>query len=318
MGNGWANQYLDYALGYNLTNRMPLWVAPPSKISLDQVFQFMRNHYEGTALDMTGLEFSDVGASFGNNAQRSHPLTWAISSTEDPNVSGDYFHERPIGTPQTGWNFVGQSRKWMPKELSGLLWFGVDDASTTAHFPIYGSALRVPDAYAGQGAQDGVTPPLMTFNIHSAFTAFNLVANWAYSRWALIYPDVYAQIIDVESHFIQEMKTLDRTASMKYETEGIQQAVEFVTEKCVQMGNDLVERWVQFFGEIFMKYRDGYILTPSDAKSCGCATVGADYSQTWLTRIVTDTGDHYKVPSEGKDQNSIRRDPAKLRLLTRR
>ncbi len=177
MGTEWAAQYQDYALGTNLTNRMPLWVQPPKKLSLDNVFQHMRNHYEGTALDMTGNEFADVGAAFGNMAQRSHPLTWSAASPEDPSVMAEFTHERPIATPQTGWNFVGQSRRWMPRELSGLLWFGVDDSSTTAHFPIYGSATSVPSSYAGKGPQDGVTPPVLAFNFQSAFTVFNLVAN---------------------------------------------------------------------------------------------------------------------------------------------
>ncbi len=49
MGESWANQYLDYAMGYNLTNRMPLFVKPTSgKISVADTMQFMRNHYEGT------------------------------------------------------------------------------------------------------------------------------------------------------------------------------------------------------------------------------------------------------------------------------
>ena len=156
---------------------MPLWVKPPAKISLNQVFQHMRNHFEGTDLDMTGQKFSDVGATFSANPQRTHPLTWTATSTKDPTKTAEFLNERPIATPQTGWNFVGQSRRWMPRELSGLLWFGVDDSSTTAHFPIYGSALNVPTSFAGKGPQDGVTPPVMKFNFNSAFTVFNLVAN---------------------------------------------------------------------------------------------------------------------------------------------
>lgn len=181
MGEEWANQYLDYAQGYNLTNRMPLWVQPSKKVSLTDVFQHMRNHYENTPLDMTGHSFSDVGASFGYNAQRTHPLTWEASTYENPAVTSEYFHERPIGTPQTGWNFVAQSRRWMPRELASLLWFGVDDSSTTVRFPIYGSATSVPASFAGKGPQDGVTPPVLVFNFQSAFTVFNLVANCKYS-----------------------------------------------------------------------------------------------------------------------------------------
>lgn len=91
----------------------------------------------------------------------------------------------------TGWSIVCQTRANVPAPMAAILWFGIDDSSTSVHFPIYGSATRIPAGWAGKGPQDGVTPPLMTFSLDSAFYVFNLVANWAYSRWDAIYPDVY-------------------------------------------------------------------------------------------------------------------------------
>jgi len=323
MGQDWANQYLDYAQGYNLTNRMPLWVQPPNKISLDNVFQHMRNHYEGTALDMTGNSFSDVGAAFGYMAQRAHPLTWEASAPEDPTKTAEYLHERPIATPQTGWNFVGQSRRWMPRELSGLLWFGVDDSSTTAHFPIYGSATSVPASYAGKGPQDGVTPPVMFFNMQSAFTIFNLVANWAYSRWDVIYPELKANIVAVESQFQSVIHELDQLAVNKYNSEGPAAAVALVTEQCTNFGNSLVMQWNELFGKLFMKYRDGYIIEVDDSnQACGCAPGNAPYSAQWNDRIVKDTGSHYRIPDESQmvrgSKATSARSASKLKLLARR
>jgi dipeptidase len=180
MGQEWADQYLDYAMGANLTNRMPLWVSPPAKVSATDVMGHMRNHYENTKLSMDGTQFPDVGATFDAVPVRAHPLTWTDSKGDE------YLNERPIATQQTGWNFVAQSRSWMPKELSGLLWFGVDDSATTVRFPVYGSVTRVPLAFAGKGAQDGVTPPMMEFDDERAFDVFNLMANWVYSRWDLM------------------------------------------------------------------------------------------------------------------------------------
>jgi len=324
MGPDWANQYLDYAQGYNLTNRMPLWVKPSKKISLSNMFTHMRNHYEGTPLDMTGRAFSDVGAGFGYMAQRTHPLTFNANTKEDANVVGEYFNERPIGTPQTGWNFVGQSRRWMPRELSGLLWFGVDDSSTTAHFPIYGSATRVQQTFAGKGPQDGVTPPVLSFNFNSAFTVFNLVANWAYSRWDAIYPDVTAKIVQVETAFQNAIQELDQVATAKYNSEGAAAAVELTTSQCTSFGDSLTAQWQQFFGQLFMKYRDGYAITPNtDSQSCGCSVANVPYSQEWYNRIVQDTGDHYKyVPTASAGLKDTRSAPVrsvnKQKLLARR
>ncbi|MFR9555921.1 MAG: C69 family dipeptidase, partial [Rikenellaceae bacterium] len=61
------DQYVDYAMGHNLENRMPLWVKPHTKISPKMTFDAMRDHYEGTPMDMT----LDIGA--GGNAL---PYRW--------------------------------------------------------------------------------------------------------------------------------------------------------------------------------------------------------------------------------------------------
>jgi dipeptidase len=190
----WAEEYLDYASGHNLTNRMPLWVQPAAKISLAEVEHHMRNTFQHTPLDMS----IDVGAGGGASAQRNHPLTWSAPSFP----GATYLNERPIGTQQTGWNFVASLRPWMPDGLKGVLWFGVDDSSTTARFPVYGSSTATPAGWGGAGAQDGVVPPMMTFNMKQAFTVFNLVANLAYTRWSEAFPIVEQQAKDSTASFL--------------------------------------------------------------------------------------------------------------------
>jgi len=139
LGQDWSNQYLDYAQGYNLTNRMPLWMKVPEdkKVSLSDAMEYMRSHYENTQLDMSGQQFSDVGATT-YSIYRTHPISWTSNVQIDGTLGSaptDYVHERPIATPQTSWNFVAQSRKWMPREFAGVIWFGVDDSGTTVRFP---------------------------------------------------------------------------------------------------------------------------------------------------------------------------------------
>ncbi|MBQ2037290.1 MAG: C69 family dipeptidase, partial [Alistipes sp.] len=94
------DQYLDYAMGHNPANRLPLWVKPTHKLSPKQVFDAMRDHYEGTPLDMT----TDIGA--GGHAL---PYRWRPMNFE---VDGKtYVNERAIATQQTGFWMVGQARQ---------------------------------------------------------------------------------------------------------------------------------------------------------------------------------------------------------------
>jgi dipeptidase len=129
MGKEWSNQYLNYAQGYNLTNRMPLFVKPPAGVVLSpqDVMQAMRNHYEGTPLDGSGDLFSDIGAAQYSDPNRKSPLQWTASAY--PGKS--FFNERNIGQGATGWSIVCQARPGVPRQMAALLWFGIDDSSTS-------------------------------------------------------------------------------------------------------------------------------------------------------------------------------------------
>eukprot|EP01041_Mallomonas_annulata_P002444 gene2444-4738_t len=291
MGKKWMMQYQDYAEGRNLTNRMPLFVMPPHPLSLSDITQMMRSHYEDTSLDMQGIQFEDVGAVNANVPYRAHPLTWQSGAKE-------YFNERPVATQQTGWNFVAQSRGHMPGPLSALLWFGVDDASTTVRLPIYGSSTRIPHTFAGQGSQDGVRAPMMTFDFHSAFYAFNVVANFAYSRWNLVYPDILERLLHIEKELQSKVLSVEDHAIRLLDREGEDAAVAFVTDFSDKLGERLVHEWNEFFGELFVRYRDGYRITADTTQlSCGCRVESASYPQKWYDDIAASTGDHYVMPA---------------------
>ncbi len=314
MGSDWMDQYEDYAMGYNLTNRMPLWVQPQEKVSTTSIREIMRDHYEGTALDMSGVEFNDVGASNGQIPYRAHPLTWKSGKQQ-------YLNERPVGTQQTGWNFVATTRSWKPEPLKGVLWFGPDDSATTAHFPIYGSANHAPKEYGGKGVQDGVISPMLKFDMKSAFYAFNVVANWAYTRWNLMYPDLHAKIIAVEAQMQEQLIQMDMTAERILEAQGYDSCVSTVTSWSDKLGSDLVATWNALFGELFVKYRDGYVITPnSDDLSCGCDVGNGPYPQQFYDDIVKSTKDHYLVPADEEDelQGSMLKPRSKEALLARR
>jgi dipeptidase len=299
MGEQWSEEYLDYASGSNLTHRMPLWVKPSSKLSLADVMQAMRNHYEGTALDNTGTLFSDVGSGAFHNPNRNSPIVWQTET----NKGEQFFNERTIAQPPTGWSIVMQSRPNFPREMTSVLWYGIDDSSTSVHFPLYGSATRVSSGWAGPGPQDGVVPPLMEFSLDSAFYVFNLVANFAYSRWNAIYPDVLQEILVREAEYMKRLQETDERGremfhSAQSESE-VAVAVEYLTQFSEEIGDSLLKDWFKVFGQLFVKYRDGYITTPNPAVPvCGCSTSSLPYEEEWYDRVVEDTGDRYLYPDD--------------------
>jgi dipeptidase len=151
-------EFQDYVTGRNLKKRMPLFVEPYKKLSVSDVMDLMNSHYEGTELDAT----VDVGGGIFGDVHRPRPLVWEYQEKK-------YFNERTIATQQTGWNFVAQIRSNMPHELAALIWFAVDDSSTSPRVPVYASSTMVAPPYAGKGTQDGVPGPMLKLDMKKAF-----------------------------------------------------------------------------------------------------------------------------------------------------
>lgn len=146
---------------------------------------------------------------------------------------------------------------------------------------------------------------MMEFNLQSAFYVFNLVANWAYARWDLISPAVISAIQTKEKQYLQEIQSLDSKllamtsqsaakSSLEEKKATMASAIAMATDYAVTTGNQLVQDWFKFFGQLFVQYRDGYNVTPNPSStSCGCSAASANYPQQWRDRIVQDTGSHY-------------------------
>lgn len=192
-----AHAYLDYAMGYNPDNRLPLWIKPAKKVTVKNVADVMRDHYEGTPMDMT----TDIGA--GGNAL---PYRWRPMDFEYEGKR--YTNERAIATQQTGFWFVGQARGDYPDVIGGILWFGTDDAATSYVTPIYSNTNKVPDCFK-QGNGD-----LLTYSRHSSFWINNRITNACYRMYNIMAPFVRERIDKFENEQMEmvhqnDVKALD-------------------------------------------------------------------------------------------------------------
>ena len=194
-----AYDYVEYAMGWDKSKRFPLFVKPSRKISVKNVADVMRDHYEGTPMDMT----QDIGA--GGNAL---PYRWRPMGFEYEGKS--YTNERAIATQQTGFWFVGQSRGWLPDEIGGVNWFGCDDAATSYLTPIYTSTYEVPECFrVGNGN-------MITYSPTSAFWMTNRVANACYKAYNIMFPTVDAEIDAWEAEMAEAVVKADEEALKLY------------------------------------------------------------------------------------------------------
>merc|ERR1711937_141645 len=105
---------------------MGLYIEPHSKLTFENIMSVMSNHYENTALEFD----QDVGAGPYKVPYRARPLEWSYNDVS-------YHNERAVATQQTGWNFIAQIRTDKPEPISSVLWFAVDDSSTSPRYPVY-------------------------------------------------------------------------------------------------------------------------------------------------------------------------------------
>jgi len=279
------DQYFDYVKGEDLENRMPLYIKPKRKISNKDLMNFMRDHLEGTELDMT----ADAGAGAFGLPYRWRPLTWE----QDGKM---YVNERATATQQTGFSFVAESRPMKPDWLGGILWFGIDDAAATTYVPMYCGMTRIPESYAvGNG-------DLLTYSETAAFWAFSFVSNFSYLRYNVMMKDVRKVQTELEEKYVTEVAAIDAAAQVLNETNP-EMAREFITNYSANMGDYTVQRYKELGQYLLVKYIDGNIKKEEDGeflRNKDGYPLGPDqpgYSEQWKEIVVKDAGKNLKMPS---------------------
>ncbi|HCE57271.1 MAG TPA: dipeptidase [Prolixibacteraceae bacterium] len=289
------NQYAEYAKGIVThggsnnfpNNRMPLWIKPDKKLSVQDVMGMMRDHFEGTALDMT----TDIGAGPFGLPYRWRNMTWSVDSVQ-------YCHERAISTQQTGFSFVTQSRNWLPNPVGGIIWFGVDDTYSTCYTPVYCGITEIPECFkVGNG-------DMLTYSETSAFWTFNFVTNFAYLRYSDMIKDVQKVQSELENKFVAHLPVVDKAAETLYTTNK-EQGLRFITEYSVNEANNMTSRWKELGQYLLVKYMDGNIKREKDGQfertETGLAPnpIFAGYPEWWLKAIANATGDNKKMIGSG-------------------
>ena len=280
------DQYFDYVKGEDLETRMPLYIKPNRKISNKDLMNFMRDHLEGTELDMT----KDAGAGPFGLPYRWRPLTWEYDGKM-------YVNERATATQQTGFSFVAESRPMKPDWLGGILWFGIDDAAATTYVPMYCGMTRVPESYAvGNG-------DLLTYSETAAFWAFSFVSNFSYLRYNVMMEDVRKVQTELEEKYITEIAAIDAAATVLNESNPAL-AREFITNYSVNMGDYTVQRYKELGQYLLVKYIDGNIKKEENGQflrskeGYPLSPNQPGYSEQWKDIVVEDAGKNLKAPKE--------------------
>ena len=296
-----AYDYIDYAMGYDQSKRFPLFVKPARKISMKNVADAMRDHYEGTPMDMT----QDIGA--GGNAL---PYRWRPMGFEHEGQK--YVNERAIATQQTGFWFVGQSRGWLPDTIGGVIWFGCDDAATSYLTPIYTNTEDVPESFrVGNGN-------MVTYSPTSAFWMTNRVANACYKAYDMMFPTVDAEIDAWENAMVEAVAAADQEAlklynaaqekprkqvkrsSSKKIADPYAEVKAYLTDFSVSNAQKIFSKWVALEELLLVKFIDGNVkaqnedgsfVTNEHTDRIPAKISQPGYTAKWKEAVAKDHGD---------------------------
>lgn len=281
------DRYLPYASGEDLQGEpMPLFVRPERKLSVQDVKDMMRDHYEGTPLALD----DDPGMGPFEAPYRPTPLTWSVDGKT-------YFNERPISTQQSAFVMVSQMRSWLPDYVGGVLWFGCDDANMMAFTPVYCCTDLVPECYSDKVA-DG-----LNFSFKSAFWVCNWVSSIVYPRYSQLFGELenVRDRLEKDYNALQDRTEKEALALAKEDGKGEEAARDYLTDYTNRVAAGMLYEWMELGKRLMVKYLDGGVRPERDGQflrtpgGLGVPVERPGYPERYRREIVKATGDRFEV-----------------------
>lgn len=283
------DRYLPYVEGkepLDKVERMPLWIVPNRKLSVQDVQMCLRDHYEGTALAMD----NDMGQGLYESPFRPSPLKFTVDGK-------DYFNERPVATMQTAFTWISQLRSWLPREVGGVLWWANDDGDVAVYTPIYCCNTVQPRCYNTPGAD------AVTFSMDNAYWVENWVGNMVYPRYSLLYPSLKAVRDSLESSYFANQPAVENHALALLQNDRAM-AVRFLNDYSNGVAEQMLVRWKELATYLIVKFNDGIVREEENGhykmSKTGFhpVTTRPGYPAKIAKKLVESTGDKFAIPVE--------------------
>ncbi len=258
----------------------PLFIKPDLKLSTRDVIALHRDHYEGTRFDMT----KNVTAGPFGAPDRWRPMKWKVDQKT-------YSWERPISTQQAAFVFVSQSRSFVPDEIGGIYWYGMDNPYTNFFIPLYTSISKLPESFT-RGT-------IKHFSRDSAWWAFNFVANYANLRWNYMIKDIVKVQKEIEDKEFELQPVMENFAMKMLKENKKELMQEYLTEYCVRNGESNIKKWWELSEFLITKYNDGYIQN----KKFRAEEIG--YPENWLKKEIINDKSAFRLKEVRKGKGEL-------------
>ena len=257
-------------------DHLPLWICPEKPLTYRDIQNDMRDHYEGTALDMT----ADVSAGPWASPYRNQPVNFKDSE------GTDLFRERPIGCQQSGMTMVCRMRSWLPDTLGGITYFNLDDATMVAYVPVYCGINRIPEPFRAENNK------ITEFSFDSAFWMNNWVANMVYPRWSAMIGDLREAQQELEDYYEADQAEVEAQAAQL--TPG--DLSDYLTDKTFAYTDKMMKRWDKLAKLLIVKHNDQIMRPSKDGEIVRGRHTSPAYSPVFIDAVKALTGQRYVKP----------------------
>ncbi len=278
------DKYLPFLDGdFTQYDHLPLWIKPDAPVSYRDIQNDMRDHYEGTALDMT----ADVSAGPWASPYRNQPVNFE-SSDGTP-----MFRERPIGCQQSGMTMVCRMRSSLPDAVGGITYFNMDDASMVAYVPVYCGINRIPDPFRRENNN------IREFSTKSAFWMCNFVANMVYPRYSAMIGDLRDAQTELEDYYEAQQSEVDAKAA------GLtaQERADYLTRTTLSYTDRMMERWSRLARLLIVKHNDQIMQPSENGELVPGRHSSPAYAPAFIDAVKEETDDRY-VRKQLKNYNN--------------
>lgn len=280
------SKYLPWALGKDENAEdMPLWIIPNRKVSVHDLENDMRDHYENTPL---ALDSTSIGGGIWQMPYRPTPLEFTVDGKK-------YFNERPTSTQQTAFSYISQMRSWLPREIGGVLWFGNDDGNMVAYTPVYCCSTVQPKCYNTPGAD------ALNFSMDNAYWVCNWVSNMVYPRYSMLFPNLKEVRDSLERSYFELQPQVEAKAAQLYAVSPAK-AQKYLNDYTIEKAQQMLARWRQLATCLIVKYNDMTVKPEKNGKfvrtpeGIGARVSRPGFPTPFAKQLVKQTGDKYACP----------------------
>lgn len=229
--DSWAQYYRLYSVynyfsdeEYKLEDayKYPFSVKPNKKVTKEDYIKLYTNSLKGSPYDITedpGWYYSDSKGEKVKSLLATPQVTW-----HQRDLLGVDFDKGDLGSfarYYCSYFWFSQARSWLPDEIGGVIWYGLDNPENSPFVPMYVGVNSVPESWVRLERDE--------YDEDSAWWAFASVDDLVNQYYGILKPRVDAVKYPMQEHMFMIQEPMEAKALEIYNTEGVEAAKEFLT-----------------------------------------------------------------------------------------